>query len=311
MSMTPIRQIMLFLLLLMRASAQDTEIPKPLCHSELQPIQLSNSPLSVKTVTYEAYDTHSYYSALFENRGPKRIVEALVFVEYRRVDKAHISTAIFYGRSATSTVSLHLPNVNLRPVLNTWDNPIPAHATFSLIASSDITTSSCSAQASVSKIQLRFDDGSLYEGSTSNWGADPMIVEAPSADLSSFPLMPPTQFRAVITFGIQDEALVSNVYGTNANDSIKLWLQHVLSSWSIMPGEFGNEPNSYSKRLNLVFRIHSKGSVIHKWNQLGNDQLPIRIVDVYPIENHPAAVYVGGGFASKYALSAPSKLKIE
>jgi hypothetical protein len=150
---------------------KDPATSAPLCQSKDLTVELPSDFLSlvVLNTSFIASD-NSVGVITFQNFFPQAIQEIGVVAEYEDADGKPIYPEIF-AASATQTTTptwfaTYLPT---QYEITRWKQPIAPRATFTLGATSGITTSVCPTQINVTLIHLEFTDGKEMNYSAPGW----------------------------------------------------------------------------------------------------------------------------------------------
>ena len=150
---------------------KDTPTAAPLCQSKDVTVELPRDflPLAVLNNSFVAKD-NSVGVITFQNFFPQPIQEIALVAEYEDPDGKLIYPGIF-AASATQTTSptwfaTYLPS---QYEITPWKQPVAPRTTFTLGATSGITTSACPAQIKATLVHIEFSDGKQMNYSAPGW----------------------------------------------------------------------------------------------------------------------------------------------
>lgn len=263
----------------------------------------TNIPLRVRSSRFLTYADNSISSVTVENRSGKGIASALILVDYLLGDR-HLLTAIYRGETHTGDPPLR--SLKGRPVQSLAE-PVAPNSNFILSFASDIVPQYCPGRGNVSKVSLEFVDGTHFESSLPGWKTDPVILEAQSIDMKTFPSTLPADFLAMIRVDENGHGVVVGI--EHADDEIKHWFQLQLDKWTFIPGDIGPGVSGENV-VSLLVRLHgsAKDDASRK-QEAWNRALSEMVVDVVPPQrqNGKFFVFVGGTLASQHALADPEE----
>lgn len=258
-------------------------------------------PIQVSIAQFVLYQDRSFSSVLIANKGAKSISSVLVLAEYLDAGDQHILTSIYYGQNNSEARPLRsqlgLGVLKIEPIE-------PGHNQ-GISDVSEIASPHCPARAKITRVDLKFDDGSSWSKSSADWRTDPAIRETRDTSLLKFPGDLPYSFSAIVSIDGQGRATVTQ---TNADSQVAGWFGDQLSGWSIVPVDHGP---STTDDVKVTFWV-----VVHKdseENQQGQARIldeshkpesPYVLLEIWPVkQTGRAVVYVGGIVASQYGVT--------
>jgi hypothetical protein len=274
----------------------------PLCQSKDVTVELPRDflQLSVLSNSFIARD-NSISVITFQNYFPQPIAEMAIVAEYQDQDGELIFSSVF-AASANPTVtpswfSTYLPS---QYYIAPWTKPVAPRATFSLAATSGLTTAACPAQIKATVVHIAFAGGSQLNYSTPGWQL-PIQPEQIPGDLEFY--APPRELPLEFTVKVHQPAplgpiipppevtLVDGKPGAifgRIRDQMQAW----RFAFAIKNGV------SVDGDETLLIRVHSakegdSGKVF--WLTREEVPAPMGIVDLIPLKIPDTwAVYYGG-----------------
>ena len=153
------------------AAKKDSPSSAPLCQSKDVTVELPRDFLQLLVLNNSFIARINSVGVItFQNFFPQAIQEFAVVAEYEDAAGKLIYPGVF-AASATQTTTptwfaTYLPS---QYEIQQWKQPIAPRATFTLGATSGITTAACPAQMNVTLIHLEFADGKEMNYSTPGW----------------------------------------------------------------------------------------------------------------------------------------------
>ena len=153
------------------AAKKDPPSAAPLCQSKDVTVELPRDFLQLLVLNNSFIARINSVGVItFQNFFPQAIQEFAVVAEYEDAAGKLIYPGVF-AASATQTTTptwfaTYLPS---QYEIQQWKQPIAPRATFTLGATSGITTAACPAQMNVTLIHLEFADGKEMNYSTPGW----------------------------------------------------------------------------------------------------------------------------------------------
>lgn len=274
----------------------------PLCQSKNVTVELPREFLSLVVLNNSFIAKNNSVGVMtFQNFFPQAIQEIAVVAEYRDDTGKPIYPGVF-AASATQVVTpswfaTYLPS---QYQIASWPQPIAPHATFTLGATSGITTAACPAQIAVTLLHLLFADGKEMNYSAPNWQlpAQPeqipgdLELSVPQADLPQEFLVKvrvPAPLGPIIP--LPEVQLVNGKPGLifdRIRDQMQAW-----RFWFAMRSGQSVDGDDL-----LLIRLHSpkeKPGPQMFWVAPGDVPQPLGIIDLVP-QRAPGkwAVYYGG-----------------
>ena len=257
--------------------------------------------LKVRVIKFDRNVEDSLSVVSVENQFSKPISEALILVEYLDQAERHILTSEYYARTESSVGRKLAPSKGLAH--QALVSPVSPGHNASISYVSDIVAPRCPSTARVSKVAIRFLDGSVFMRTVRGWYTDPFIREAQQIDMTTFPAVVPTE---VFTNVRLDEVGHLQVLKTaGMADEMKDWLQSQMEKWSVIPGE-GDADERVGQIVTLLFRFfNSSGDAAAQPDRrLPAFHVPLIVVDVVlGGRNGKPVVFVAGSLATQHALS--------
>lgn len=281
---------------------KDAPTAAPLCQSQDITVELPRDflQLSVLNNSFIARD-NSISVITFQNYFPQAIAEMAMVAEYQDQDGKLIFSSVF-AASANPTVtpswfSTYLPS---QYFITPWTKPVAPRSTFTLAATSGITTAACPAQIKATVVHIGFAGGSQLNYSTPGWQLPTQPEQIPG-DLEFY--APPRDLPLEFTVKVHQPAPlgpiipppeVSLVDGKAGAifDSIRDQMQAWRFAFAIKNGV------SVDGDQTLLIRVHSPkegDSAKVFWLTRAEVPAPIGIVDLIPLKVPDKwAVYYGG-----------------
>ncbi|HVA72014.1 MAG TPA: hypothetical protein VNF02_02795 [Candidatus Limnocylindrales bacterium] len=162
-------------------NAKERSEEAPLCQVNNLTVEMPREFLSLGVAGNSFIARENSAGVLTLRNGfSQRIQEIAVVLEYLDGHGKRIFTAAFAGTSNTlvspSWFSERLPS---QYSLTQWQNPVAAGATFSLGATSGITTAECPAQARATLLHVEFQGGKMLDWSAPDWQLPVQLREIP------------------------------------------------------------------------------------------------------------------------------------
>ena len=274
----------------------------PLCESKNITVELPREflQLAVLNNSFIARD-NSLAVITFQNYFPQPIEEIAIVAE-NEDDAGKLLFANVYAASAKSTVSpswfsAYLPSFyDIAP----WSKPIAPRATFTLAATSGITTALCPAQIKATVVHLEFAGGQQINYSTPGWQLPAQPQAIPGAlDFYAAPRDLPQQFIVQVhqpaPLGpIIPPPVVTLLSGKQGLlfDRIRDQIQEWRFAFAIRNGESADGDET------LLIRLHSPKETLSPqsfWVSPDDITSPMGVVDLFPLKIPDKwAVYYGG-----------------
>lgn len=281
---------------------KDAPAGAPLCQSKNITVELPREFVSLAVLNNSFIAKNNSVGVItFRNSFPQAIQELAIVAEYRDDAGKLIYPGVFAASAAQvvtpSWFDTHLPS---QYQIASWPQPIAPHATFTLGATSAITTAACPAQIAVTLLHLLFTDGKAMNYSAPGWQlpAQPeqipgeIELSVPQADLPQEFLV---KVRVPAPLGSvmppPDVQLVNGKPGVifdRIRDQMREW-----HFWFAMRNGQSVEGDDL-----LLIRLHSPEEKAGRqmfWVAPGDVPQPLGVIDLVP-QRAPGkwAVYYGG-----------------